>query len=76
MSLPTDLGVSRPDMNLFLRQVTLVGSICRTQVDAHILWDMEVGPALVIIHVFNWGQRKKETKYHVKTILWHLEACF
>lgn len=59
MSLPTDLGVSRPDMNLFLRQVTLVGSIGRTQVDAHILWDVEVGPALVIIHVFNWGESKK-----------------
>lgn len=53
MSLPTDLGVSTPNVNLFLRQVTLVRSLRRTQVDANILWDVEVGPALVVIHVFN-----------------------
>lgn len=63
MSLPTDLGVSRPDMNLFLRQVTLVWTIYRAQVDTHILWDVKVGPALVIIHVFNWGEQK-DTKYY------------
>lgn len=63
----TDLGVSRPDMNLFLWQVTFVWSIRRTQIDAHILWDMKVRPALVIIHVFNCGrEQKKQTKCDVK----------
>lgn len=59
MTLPTDLGVSRPDMNLFLWQVALVRDIRRTQVDTNILWDMEVRSALVVIHVFNCGQNKQ-----------------
>lgn len=58
----TDLGVPRPDMNLFLRQVTFVGGVRRTKIDAHILWDMKIRPALVIIHVFNCRREQKETK--------------
>ena len=74
MSVP-DLGVSGPDMNLFLRQITLVWNFCRTQVDAHILWNVEVGPALVIIHVFNCRKNKKRQNVW-KTILQHLDVFF
>lgn len=51
---PTHLGVSGPDVDLFLGQVTLVGHVGCAQVDAHVLRDMEVGAALVVVHVLDW----------------------
>lgn len=62
---PAYLGVSWPNMDLLLGQVTFVRSLWRTQVDAHILGDVEVWSTLVVIHVFNCGQEK-----NIQTILW------
>ena len=53
---PTNLGVSGPDVDLFLGQVTLVRHICCTQVDADVLGDVEVGATLVVVHVLDWKQ--------------------
>ena len=57
-----NLGVSGPDMDLFLGQVALVRYVRGTQVDAHILWDVEVRATLVVVHVLDWRRSCRTQK--------------
>lgn len=55
------LCVSRPHMNLFFGKVTFFRWHRRPQVNANILRYVKVGPALIVIHFFNYNKRSKES---------------
>ena len=49
------LAVARPGVDQLLWQETFLWRLLRLQVDAHVLWRVQVRPALVVIGVFDWN---------------------
>ena len=58
---PFDAGntlcVTLPFVDLPLGQETLVGGNLSLEVDAHVLWDVEEGPVLIVVGIFDVHRR-------------------
>lgn len=60
------LGMSGPYMNLFFGKITLLRWHSWPKINTNILRYVEIGPALIVIHFFNWNKKAKESNEQIQ----------